>query len=157
LSGQRPVVPPSGKTPPLTPSGKMQSVRGLRRTRAFRWFGRYVALSQKHTGKLLLGFVVLGCVALATALHGLELHTDMAELLADQHPAVLAFRGIAGRQKSASNLVMLVHSADAAKNRAFVDQLKPELEKMVPKVFTEIQWRPDTDIPDYAAKWKWLY
>jgi uncharacterized protein len=146
----------SGKMPAVTPSGKYPSVRGLRRTRAFRWFGRYVALSQKRTGLLLLVLGLLAAGALWSALR-LELHTDMSELLPDQHPAVLAFRGLAGRQKSASNLVMLIHGPDATKNRVFAEKLRPELEKMIPKVFTEIQWKPDTEIPDYAGKWRWLY
>jgi uncharacterized protein len=146
----------SGNHPAVTPSGKMQSVRGLRRTRAFRWFGRYVALAQKRTGLLLL---ILGAVALIAGWSALklELHTDMSELLPDQHPAVLAFRRLAGRQKSATNLVMLIHGPDGEKDRRFVEKLRPELEKMVPASFTEIQWRPDTEVPDYAAKWKWLY
>jgi predicted RND superfamily exporter protein len=147
---------PSGNHPIMTPSGRMQSVRGIRRTRAFRWFGRYVALAQKRTGLLLLILGAVAAGALAMSLR-LELHTDMAELLPDQHPAVLAFRRLAGRQKSATNLVMLIHGPDAEKNRRFAERLRPELEKMVPSAFTEIQWRPDTEVPDYAAKWKWLY
>jgi len=81
----------------------------------------------------------------------------MAELLPDQHPAVLALRRIAGRQKSATNLVMLISSRDAEKSYAFVEALRPQLEAMIPSTFSEIQWRPNTEIPEYAGKWKWLY
>ncbi len=139
-----------------SPSGRHTSVRGLPRTRAFRWFGRYVALAQRRTGLLLLILGALAGACLWSALR-LELHTDMSELLPDQHPAVLAFRRLAGRQKSATNLVMLIHGPSPEKNQQFAAKLAPELEKMVPEVFSEIQWRPDTEIPEYASKWRWLY
>ena len=71
----------------------------------------------------------------------------MAELLPDQHPAVLALRRIAGRQKSADQLVMLIHSSSKEANHRFADALKPELQAMVPKTFTEMNGTPTPRSP----------
>jgi predicted RND superfamily exporter protein len=121
-----------------------------------RLFARYVAFAERRTKTLLLVLLAIAAGALYMALK-LELHTDMSELLPDQHPAVTALRRIAGRQKSATNLVMLIHSPDQAANEKFAEAMRPKLDELVPTSFTEIQWRPDTEVPDYAAKWKWLY
>jgi predicted RND superfamily exporter protein len=121
-----------------------------------RTFARYVALAERRSGLLLALLFGLFVTALWPALH-LELHTDMAELLPDNHPAVLALRRIAGRQRSSTNLVILIESPSAEANRQFSDALRPSLEAMVPSVFSEIQWKPETDVAEYAARWKWLY
>ena len=57
---------------------------------------------------------------------------------------MLALRRIAGHQKSATNLVMIVHSPDENANHAFAEALRPELAKMIPEAFSEIQWKPET-------------
>jgi hypothetical protein len=134
-------------------AGFVKQPRGARVRRLFDW---YVAVAEKRAGLLLVFFALVGAVALTLALK-LELHTDMAELLPDNHPAVQAFRRIAGKQKGAINLVMIVSSPDEAANYRFIEALRPALEKMVPTVFSDIQWRPDTEVPEHAAKWKWLY
>ena len=121
-----------------------------------RIFVRYVAFAERHTRAILGALLALMMVSLGFAMR-LELHTDIAELLPDKHPAVLALRRIAGRQKSNSNLVMLIHSPSAEANHRFVDALRPELAAMVPATFTEIQWSPDTEVPEFGRKWKWLY
>ena len=121
-----------------------------------RLFGRYVAFSERHTGLLLVGFLLLAVGSAFTAMR-LELHTDFSELLPADHPALDALHRIAGRQKSATNLVMLVHSPDREANHRFAEALRPETEKMIPHTFSEIQWKPNTEIPDYGEKWKWLY
>jgi predicted RND superfamily exporter protein len=126
------------------------------RSRAQSLFARYVAFAERHTALLVSAFFVLAAVALSFAIK-LELHTDMAELLPDQHPAILALRRIAGRQKSATNLVMLIHSPSEEANRKFAEAIRPELDKMVPHTFTEVRWQPETEVPDYAARNKWLY
>lgn len=46
----------------------------------------------------------------------------------------MALRGIAGRQKSATNLVLLMHSPDKAANIKFAEALRPELEGLTPKI-----------------------
>ncbi|HRI53539.1 MAG TPA: hypothetical protein PLW65_25520, partial [Pseudomonadota bacterium] len=48
---------------------------------------RYVELCARHPGRLLLFFLLLGVLAIYP-IAGLELHTDLAELLPDEHPAV---------------------------------------------------------------------
>lgn len=121
-----------------------------------RIFTAYVAFAERHTGKLLGALLALMFVSLAFAVR-LELHTDLAELLPPNHPAVVALRRIAGRQKSATNLVMLIHSSSSEANHKFADELRPALQAMVPKTFTEIQWAPDSEAPAFLQKWKWLY
>lgn len=71
---------------------------------------------------LLAGFVV-SLIALSSALK-LELRTDLAELLPESHMAVQALRRIAGRQKSATNLVLLIEGPDQAANIRFIDARK---------------------------------
>jgi hypothetical protein len=119
-------------------------------------FSWYVTLSERYPARILLGFLVLAALAILPVMK-LELHTDMAELLPDGHPSVEALRRIAGRQKSATNLVMIVESPDPQANRRFAQALRPELDKLIPEVFTETQWRPDTEIPDHASRWRWMY
>lgn len=125
-------------------------------TRIARLLAAYVAFAERHHKRILAAFLVLAAVALACLL-GLELHTDLAELLPEGHPAVKALRRIAGRQKSATNLVLIIESPDADANSRFAEALKPALSKKIPEVFSEIQWRPDTEIPDHASRWRWMY
>ena len=117
---------------------------------------RYVAFCAKRGWLVLLAGFVASLIATSFIIK-LELRTDLAELLPESHFAVQALRRIAGRQKSATNLVLIVEGSDAAANVRFFDALKPELEKLIPSMFSEIQWKPDTEIPEHAAKWKWLY
>jgi predicted RND superfamily exporter protein len=119
----------------------------------FKW---YIAFAERHNLALLGGLLVVMAISLAFALR-LELRTDLSELLPPQHPAFLALRRIAGRQKSGLNLMMLIHSSSAEANHKFAEALRPELQAMVPKTFTEVSWHADTEIPEYSRKWKWLY
>jgi uncharacterized protein len=119
-------------------------------------FASYVAFAERHNLPLLGGLFLIMLVSLGFASR-LELHTDLAEMLPDKHPAVLALRGIAGRQKSATNLVMLIHSPSAEANHKFVDALAPKLQAMVPSTFSEVQWKADTEVPEFARKQRWLY
>jgi predicted RND superfamily exporter protein len=121
-----------------------------------RLFARYIAFSRRHAGTLTLLFAAL-CIATLLPAIQLQLHTDMAELLPDDHPAVVALRRLSGRQKSSTNLVMLVESPDAQANQRFAVALKPELARLIPSVFSEIQWAPETEVPDFADRWRWLY
>mgnify|MGYP000267008853 CR=1 FL=1 len=124
--------------------------------RLARLCARYIGFAGRHAGLLLLlAAVVLG-LALMLVLK-LELRTDLAELLPESHPSVVALRRVSGRQKSATNLVLMIDSPDKEANKRFIAALKPALERMIPDVFSEIQWKPDTEIPEHAARWKWLY
>jgi len=126
-----------------------------------RWhslFARYVALAERRTMLLLAVFLAIFAATVPYAIKMIQsLHTNMAELLPDEHPAIQAYRRLAGRQKSATNLVMIIHSPSAEANRKLAELLRPELEKMVPEFFTEIQWKPDTEVAEFAGKYKWLY
>lgn len=137
-----PIPPPVDDPPP----GRLAAVSSL-----------YVRVAARHSGLLLLLFFLLAVGAGITAYRGLDLRTDFTELLPDNHPSVTALRSISGKQKSSSNLVMIVHSKDRAANNRFVDGIRAQLEALVPTSFTEIQWKPNTEVPEYAAKWKWLY
>lgn len=126
-------------------------------TRIVRFFSSWVSFSERHAGKLLLMLLGLAA-AMALLAMRLELHTDFSELLPEQHPAVVATRQIFPRQKSATNLVMIVHSPDAAANHRFAEALRPELDRLVTeRVLTEVQWTPSTEQAEFFAKWKWLY
>jgi hypothetical protein len=52
---------------------------------------------------------------------------------------------------------MLIHSPSAEANHKFADALAPRLKALVPSTFTEIQWKADTEVPEFARKQKWLY
>ena len=117
---------------------------------------RYIAFCVKRGGLVLFAAVLVSALALAVAAK-LELRTDLAELLPESHAAVQALRRIAGRQKSATNLVLIVESQDRAAAERFLLALKQPLGKLVPSTFSEIQWQPESEIPDHAAMWKWLY
>jgi predicted RND superfamily exporter protein len=103
-----------------------------------------------------LAFAVLALAA-AGAATGLSLHTDLAELLPDNHPAVQALRHLSGRQKSSTNLVVLIESPDAAANIRFAETLRAPLEALVPSTLSEVQWHADRQVPEYARRWRWLY
>ncbi|MSP63258.1 MAG: hypothetical protein EXR72_23535 [Myxococcales bacterium] len=141
--------------PPTSPE-PASPVPANERSRLARACARYVAFAERRTGLLLGLLALLGLASLYPTLR-LELHTDMAELLPDDHPSVAALRRISGKQKASTNLVLLIESPDAEANRRFAAALRPDLDRMVPSVFTEIQWQPDNEIPDYAARWRWLY
>ncbi len=119
-------------------------------------FARYLDLVERRTGWLLLALGAIAIAALAFTVR-LELHTAMEELLPDQHPAVLALRRISGRQKASTNLVLLIESPSDEANRRLAQALRTPFEQMVPSVFSEIQWHPNGEIPEFASHWRWLY
>jgi len=116
----------------------------------------YVSLADRRAHRILA--VGLATAALAAGLATrLSLHPDMAELLPESHPAVAALRNISGRQKSSTNLVVLIDSPDAAANRRFAQVLRQPLEALVPSVLSQVQWAPDAEVPAFANRWGWLY
>ncbi|MCS6915270.1 MAG: MMPL family transporter [Myxococcales bacterium] len=121
-----------------------------------RLFAGYVRFAERKTS-LVLGALGLLALSALVPVSQLELRTDLVELLPEHHPAVRAIRTVTPRQKSATNLVMIIESPDQEANRRFAEALRPRLEAMIPRVFTEIQWRPDTEGPEFAARWRWLY
>lgn len=137
--------PSSGSSNPASPGSRLE-----------RLCTRYVTFAARRGGFILLAALLLGLLAGSYAKQ-LELRTDLAELLPESHPSVAALRKIAGRQKSATNLVLIVDSPDPIANRRFFQALRTKLDPLIPSVFSSIQWRPDDEVPRYAAKWKWLY
>ena len=121
-----------------------------------RWLAQYVEFSARRSTWMIALFALLIACAVFIAMR-LELHTDLTELLPPEHPSARALRTVSSRQKSATNLVLLIESPDPDANRRFVDALKPALQPFEPQVFSEIQWRPETETRDYAEKWRWLY
>src|SRR5439155_654658 len=123
-------------------------LKDMPRSRSYRLFSRYVTFAERHTVLLLLIFAGLfaATVPYATKMIA-SLHTDFTELLPEDHPSVVALRKIQGRQKSATNLVMIIQSPSPEANRKFAEAMRPELEKMVPEFFSEVQWKPDTEMP----------
>ncbi len=79
------------------------------------------------------------------------------ELLPADHPAVHALRTVAPRQRSASNLVLLIESAEPARAVAFIEALRPRLDALRPSVLTQIDWGPDPEPARFAERWRWLY
>ena len=127
--------------------------RDTKMKRLFTW---YVDVADRHNGKLLAALLGLMFVSAFFASR-LELHTDFAELLPPTHPAVVAYHGISGRQRSATNLVMLIHSPNAEANFRLAETLRPRLQALVPKTFTQIQWSKDKEMPEFFRQQKWLY
>jgi hypothetical protein len=117
---------------------------------------RYLTLAERSAGLLLLAFASLGALALWLAA-GLELRTDMADLLPQDHPTVQALRRTSARQRSATSLVLLIGSPDPAANERFAEALRPRLLRLVPAVFSELQLSPDPEVPDFQRRWRWLY
>ncbi len=118
--------------------------------------GRYVGWAERRTGLLLLGFGLLALLFL-WPVGQLELHTDLAELLPNEHPAVQALRRVLPRQKSSSNLVIIIESPDFAQNQRFAEALRPQLGKLCGSLFSEMQYAPETEVSDFAQRWRWLY
>ena len=121
-----------------------------------RLLARYSRVASRHSGKTLLVFFAFLVLA-AMPVRSLQLVTDMAELLPTEHPSVKALRRIAGRQKSATNMVMIIESPDHDANVRFARVLRPALDKLVPEVFSETQWSANNEIPEHAAHWYWMY
>src|SRR5207302_10720372 len=108
--------------------------------------------SKRHAGALATAYALLTALALSQAVR-LGLNTDMAELLPHDHPGVVAYKRLTGRQRTSTNLVLLVSSPDAATTRRYQEKLKPALESLVPRTFQSVQWEPSTQIYDHAARW----
>jgi predicted RND superfamily exporter protein len=136
-------------SPVLTPPDSTERAVG-------RIFVGYLAVVGRRAGILTLSFLALGLAAAVMA-SGLSLHTDLAELLPNDHPAIRALHRLSGRQKSSTNLVVLIESPDAAANVRFAEALRGPFQALVPAALSEVQWRPDRQVPAFARQWRWLY
>jgi predicted exporter len=117
---------------------------------------RYVAFSRHRTVLLTVALLVL---ALSTVIpiQRLQLRTDMAALLPDQHPAVAALRRIEGRMRSMMHLSLLIHGPDQASSLRCQQALQTRLEQLIPKQFSEVQIGPRKDIPDFLRRYRAFY
>jgi predicted RND superfamily exporter protein len=119
-------------------------------------YRRYLALAARRPGPLCAGFFALALVALGFA-RRLELHTDMAELLPRDHPAVAALHQLAEHRRLGSHLVIVIDSPEREQNLAFLKALRPKLEALVPAQFAEIEWGRDHELADWKHHWRWMY
>lgn len=115
---------------------------------------RYLDFGERHTRWLLTVALLAGLLG-ALCASRLALHTDMSELLPDSHPAVMALRDLAQKQRSASSLIILVRSPSRDANRRFADALRPEI--AAAGLFSDAQWAPDPALPAFCHRWRWLY
>ena len=129
---------------------------GVDHKQSARFFLKYVAICRRHTALLVGAFLALAIGAAFVASH-LELHTAWAELLPDSHPAVVALNKISSKQKSSTSLVLIIESQDREANRRFAEAMRPELEKMRPRLITDVSWHSDDEVALFGKKWRWLY
>ncbi len=115
---------------------------------------RYLRYAAAHPWRCVLAFVLVAAVSLRLAAR-LELHTDMAELLPANHPAVVALHRLSDHQRLGQSLIVLVESRDRAANLRFVEALRPRL--AVLPAFAEIDWGPDRELQAWKERWRWLY
>lgn len=127
-----------------------------RQTWPTRLAARYVALSSRRTLLLLLAWLILAGSA-ALPISRLVLRTDMAALLPDEHPAVVAVRRIQGRMRSMLYMFVALQGPSAERNRRCLELLRPGLEKLVPSHFAEVQLGPRRDVPEFIVRNRWLY
>jgi uncharacterized protein len=115
---------------------------------------RYLDFCERHTKGMLTLALLAGLLG-AVCASRLALHTDMSELLPDSHPAVMALRDLAQKQRSASSLIILVRSRSRDANQRFANALRPEIEGS--GLFSDVQWAPDPALPAFRHRWRWLY
>ncbi|HEX4454157.1 MAG TPA: MMPL family transporter [Kofleriaceae bacterium] len=115
---------------------------------------RYLAFAARRPRLLLAGFAICAAVALACASR-LELHSDMAELLPANHPAVAALTQLADHQRLGQSLVVLVESPDRDADLRFLAALRARL--VGSQTFAEIDWGPNRELAGWKHRWRWLY
>lgn len=115
---------------------------------------RYLAFAARRPWLALFGFIALAVTSLAVASR-LALHTDMAELLPADHPAVTALARLSDHQRLGQSLVVLVESPDRDADLRFLAELRPRL--VATRAFAEIDWGPDPELAAWKQRWRWLY
>ncbi len=115
---------------------------------------RYLAFAARRPRTLLVGFVACAVIALSFA-RRLELHSDMAELLPANHPAVAALGKLTDRERLGQSLVVLVESPDRDADLRFLSALHDRL--ATSQAFVELDWGPDREVAAWKLRWRWLY
>lgn len=115
---------------------------------------RYLALATRRPWRCVLACALVAAVALWLG-RKLELHTDMAELLPADHPAVAALQRLSDHQRLGQSLIVIVEGPDRARDLAFLDALRPRLERL--PGFAELDWGPDRELATWKEHWRWMY
>src|SRR5437016_1804941 len=79
---------------------------------------------------VVLAIAVLVLGALAYEARGLDVRSDLTELLPKDSPGFKAYEHQAGRAGGAATLIVIVSSPDRAHNERFVDDLASRLEEL---------------------------
>jgi predicted RND superfamily exporter protein len=103
---------------------------------------RYVRVLSRHDLAICLGALALFVVALATA-GRLRLRSDFRELLPQDDPELKALQKIGDRVGGRSTLVVAVEGPDPAANRRFADALVANLQPLVGRDLSAIDYRAD--------------
>ncbi len=105
----------------------------------------YKALAQfifKHDIAMLVGAVLLSLLSVV-AVKRLPLHGDLARLLPDDQPSVVALREVVKMLGGAGQLLILATPPDSKTGEMFVEALGPELVKS--KVINNVDYRRDLE------------
>ena len=108
---------------------------------------------------LVLAVAVVFTAIAGTYARGIEVRSDLAELLPRDSPGFLAFEHQAGRAGGSSMLIVIVSSPDRATNERFVDALGARLEGLKhdrPDLVANVETNT-RDVRDYYEANKWLY
>jgi uncharacterized protein len=114
----------------------------------------YLALAARRPRTLLAVYLACAVLALVLATR-LQLHSDMAELLPADHPAVAALAKLGDRQRLGQSLIVIVESPDRDADLRFLAALRAPLENS--HAFAEIDWGPDKELAAWRHRWRWLY
>jgi hypothetical protein len=131
--------------------------------RSPRSFGvRLVVEVVEFAGKkpwLVVALATLMLVLTGNYARGIEVRSDLSELLPRDSPAFRAFEHQAGRAGGSSMLIAIVSSPDRAKNERYVDTLAErlaELQKRRPDLVSYVE-NGTRDVRAYYEANKWLY
>ena len=100
---------------------------------------RLARLMERARWLIVLGVAVLVGLAGWRAAR-LELHTNLAELLPTDDPAVVTLNEASRRLASVSSLTVVVQSPSPGANRAFVDDLVPRLRRLKEPVIEAVDF-----------------
>ena len=115
---------------------------------------RYLALAARRPRTMITACAAVAALALVLAMR-LQLHTDMAELLPADHPAVAALAKLSEHQRLGQSLVVLIESPDRDADLRFLAALRARLSQS--KAFAEFDWGPDREFARWKHRWRWLY
>ncbi|MGC4087205.1 MAG: MMPL family transporter [Polyangiaceae bacterium] len=124
------------------------------------WFERsiasYTRFALRHRNWILWASGLLFAIGVAAATR-LRVQGDFVELLPSESAAAQRFRAALARKGGGdSTLVVIAQSADAQKNRDFIDQLQQRLQSLPPGLVKEIDAGP-REARAYVERFFWLF